>query len=243
MVMKQINEYINENLETNLIKEGAIWKAIKNWFKKLFSSDDNDYFFKPSKKKYDRFKDDGKYINSHNQEYTKYIKSNFEFKYISVGKKRAKLIQDIINNHQEFNFKINEDHTYFIGAFFDNNVKDVVFIIDGYQDENDTVYEIYNIYIIEDYKQNIKIKDIIDILLNKKEEIRFSAESIQKLQKLYILEKNNKELYKQLIKECNFKENGKLKMAILEKESQPQKEKSKEKIINKNIKIKDEESN
>ena len=127
--MKQINEYINENINHNLIEEGKIWNAIKSFFKKIFEPNDNYYLFKYSNKKYDRFKNDGEYIAKHDDEFKKYIENNFTFECVSVGIKKPEKVQEIINIHDKLNFTINENHKYYIGYFIDRKTKDICFII------------------------------------------------------------------------------------------------------------------
>lgn len=218
--MKDLNKYINENLQNNIINEGKIWDAIKNFFKKIFSQDDNKYLFKPSKKKFDRF-DPNDFITTHNDEYKEYLKSNFNFKFLASDKKTPKLVKEIINHHDELNFDIDESHTYYVGIFISKNIKDVVYIVDGEifnkeEKDNSKDYYIYNIHIINEYKEYISMKDISDILLNQKKEMKWNEIEIDNL---IITEKDNKELYKQLIKDCNFKENSSEKIATLSKET------------------------
>lgn len=240
MVMKQINEYINENLETRLINEGAIWKAIKNWFKKLFSSEDNDYLFYKTRRKYDRFnydskdsKDKGKNsITQNKEEYQKYLKSNFSFKFLSLTSKKPSLVKELIDKHNELNFQVDEKHKYFLGFFWNKSVKDLVYVIDGYLDKSD-IYFITNIYIINEYKKYITIKDTIDILLNDKKEVTFINR--EEFTEVFIKEKDNKELYKHLIKECGFVEEKSKGLACKKKSSDSVKDNKKEdkKILNK----------
>jgi len=203
--MKQINEYINENINHNIIEEGKIWDSIKEFFKKIFKSDDNYYLFKPSKKKYDRFKDDGEYIVKHNNEFKKYIENNFKFSYVSLSTKRVSKMQEILNVHDRLNFEVNQNHKYYVGYFIDIQTKDICFVVDGYKKEDSEDYFLVNFYIVDEYSKYITNKDIVDLLLNQKKECKFND---VELQKLFIKEKDNKELYKTLIKNCNFKKDS-----------------------------------
>lgn len=222
--MKQINEYINENINHNLIEEGKIWNAIKSFFKKIFEPNDNYYLFKYSNKKYDRFKNDGEYIAKHDDEFKKYIENNFTFECVSVGIKKPEKVQEIINIHDKLNFTINENHKYYIGYFIDRKTKDICFIIDGYKSEDIKDYYITDFHIVEEYNKYISNKDIIDLLLNQKKECKFNEID---LKKIFIKEKDNKKLYKTLIKDCKFQKdnNQSDNVAFLQKENKQEENK------------------
>ena len=213
--MKHIQYYINENLQNDLINEGKILQAIKSWFKKLFE---------PTDKQYDRFRDHGQSIKKHPEEYKELINKEFDFEHIVHGPISYKEMNEQFEIYKGYDIELNKDHKYYEGFWVNAKVRDCIYLADTIELKNDDTnylqaYEILQILIKDEFKEKINIEDIINILLDKYEKVKYNT-GLPKNTKVIIKEKTNKDIYNIAINKCKFQkdeQNGE-KIAYYEKD-------------------------
>lgn len=237
--MKTLQQYLLEELEYNdEIHEGKIWDAIKDWFNNLFS---------PSTKKYDRFRYDPDeydkiFKGDSIEKYKQYIKKHFDLnkcKMMYIDKKNIKKIiapQGVIPNEDDklgfYKFiedyvskENNKNDLYYGLCYEDEEIKDIIALIKGRK--NDFDLDLLKIQIITEYEKSIKLQNVIEILLESKDILK--ANDFVKIQ---CQEKANKELYNQLLNDCDFVKENKLfgSVAIKEIKYDDNKEDKNEKV-------------
>jgi len=193
--MITLQEYIMENLD-----EGKIWDSIKGWFKSLFE---------PSDKEFDRYGNDENLIMGSNLvKFKKYLEENFSEDYISIKKFDEKSLNKAIrpngiepNKDEEFGFyefsgELDNKTNYFGIVYEDSKVKDTACIVNAKQNENNI--EIIKLQVIQEFIKYLPIRIVIKLLKNSNEFIGLNKVIIVK-------EKTNKDLYNQVINDCNFK--------------------------------------
>lgn len=198
--MKSLQEYVLENVDQN-IGEGKVWDTIKDWFKSLFE---------PTDRKFDRYNPDNDISGLTLDEYIEYLDDNFNEKYLKFKKIDKKELKKMVypNNIEPnkdgeigfYNFIDNidkdDDNTlYFAFVYDEKNIKDTVCLINCINKDNKI--ELLNVQILKEYIKFLPIKRIIDISI-KDESFVNSAKSI------FIQEKTDKNLYNQLINDCEF---------------------------------------
>jgi len=199
--MKSLQEYILENVD-NEINEGNIWNSIKNWFKKLFE---------PSDRQFDRWNPDNKISGENLERYTQYIENTFNSKFIKFTKILKKDLKQFVypnniepNEDGEIGFykfidNVNKekDKTKYFGYIYDDKkeVKDIIALINCNFVNNQI--EILNIQIIKEFINVFSLKKLINQIIKEKDFI-LSSNSI------FVKQSVNKELYNQLINDCEF---------------------------------------
>ena len=199
--MKSLQTYLIENLDNSTIEEGKILDAIKEWFKNLFS---------PSKKKFDRYNPENQLIGTTLSDYKEYLKENFDIKNIDLKNINFDELKKIV--YPNGNEPSIEDKVGFYDFIdnIDNKDKDTDYIAYIYQESNikDTAclinciksgkkIELLKIQVINEFENLLTIKEIIRLLKSNKE-------LIEDIKEIFIKENTNKNLYKQLINDCDF---------------------------------------
>lgn len=192
--MKSLQQYLLENLDT--IEEGKIWDAIKNWFKELFE---------PSDRPYDRYNEDNDISGANRENYISYLKDNFSIKNCEVKKVDKDDLKKIIypNNHQPdlenklgfYKFIDTKNGNFYSIVYKDDQVKDTPVLIKVKEGE---ILEILDLQIISEFSNIFMLKDVIDLLVK--------SDDIKNIKKIIFKENSDKDIYKQLINDCSFKE-------------------------------------
>jgi len=194
--MITLQEYLIEHLD-----EGKIWDSIKNWFKNLFE---------PSDKEFDRYGKDTNRIEGGNLvKFKKYLEDHFTEESINIKQFDQKSLNKIIrpngiepNEEEKFGFyefsgKLDEkDESNYFGLIYeDKNVKDTSCLVNSKNNGNDI--EIIKLQVIQEFTKYLHIKNVIKLLKSSKEFINNSN-------RLVVKEKVNKNLYNQVINDCDF---------------------------------------
>jgi len=192
--MITLQEYLIEHLD-----EGKIWDSIKGWFKSLFE---------PSDKEFDRYgKDENRIEGSNLIKFKKYLEENFTEDSITIKKFDIKELNKAIrpngiepNQDEEFGFyefsgKLNEKTDYFGLVYDDNKVKDTTCIVNTKQNKDNI--EIIKLQVIQEFIKYLPIRIVIKLLKN-------SNEFIGSNKVIIVKEKTNKDLYNQVINDCEF---------------------------------------
>lgn len=192
--MITLQEYLIENLD-----EGKIWDSIKGWFKSLFE---------PSDKEFDRYGKDENQIEGVNLvKFKKYLEDNFTEEAINIKQFDLKSLENVIrpngsepNKDENFGFyefadKIDEKSEYFGLVYNDKNVKDTSCLVNSKVSGDDI--EIIKLQVIQEFAKYLPIKNVIKLL-------KTSKDFIGSAKRLVVKEKVNKELYNQVINDCNF---------------------------------------
>lgn len=192
--MITLQEYLLENLD-----EGKIWDSIKGWFKSLFE---------PSDKEFDRYgKDNNRIEGSNLIKFKKYLEENFTEDAITIKKFDIKELNKAIrpngiepNQDEEFGFyefsgKLNEKTDYFGLVYDENKVKDTACIVNTKQNKDNI--EIIKLQVIQEFIKYLPIRIVIKLLKN-------SNEFIGTNKIIIVKEKTNKDLYNQVINDCEF---------------------------------------
>ena len=193
--MITLQEYLIEHLD-----EGKIWDSIKGWFKSLFE---------PSDKEFDRYgKEENRIEGEKLVKFKKYLEENFSEEYIKVQlfddfKNLNKVIypNGIEPNEEEkfgfyeFTGELDKETQYFGLIYDEKNVKDTACLVNSKLNKDDI--EIIKLQVIQEFTKYLPIKDVIKLLKKSNEFIRQSKRFIVK-------EKVNKNLYNQVINDCNF---------------------------------------
>lgn len=201
--MKSLQEFLIEEFEYNniSIQEGAIWDAIKEWFKNLFE---------PSDRPYDRYGDE-EITGATEEDYIAYLKDNFNVSNCEVKKIDYKSLKKIISPKGVKPDLENKRGFYkFIDGSKDKGI-DWISII--YKDEKtkdcpcliktkilDGTIEIIDLQIIYEYVNIFKLDQVIDLLKNNKETLG------KDIEKIIFKESSDKDIYNQLINDCDFEE-------------------------------------
>jgi len=202
--MITLQEYLIEHLDD--IHEGQIWDSIKGWFKSLFE---------PSDKEFDRYGKDTNRIEGGNLvKFKKYLDENFSEKYIKIKQFDQKSLEKVIRPNgvepneeekfgfYEFNGKLDEKSQYFGLVYNNKNVKDTACLINSKNNGNDI--EIIKLQVIQEFNKYLPIKNVIKLL-------KKSNEFVGQSKRFIVKEKVNKNLYNQVINDCDFEklyENG-----------------------------------
>lgn len=202
--MITLQEYLIEHLDD--IHEGQIWDSIKGWFKGLFE---------PSDKEFDRYGKDQNRIEGGNLvKFKKYLDENFSEEYIQIQEIDLKHLKNIIypngtepNEEEnfgfyEFNGKLDEKSQYFGLVYNNKNVKDTACLINSKFNKDDI--EIVKLQVIQEFNKYLPIKNVIKLL-------KKSNEFVGQSKRFIVKEKVNKNLYNQVINDCDFEklyENG-----------------------------------
>ena len=213
--MKSLQQYLIERYEED-INEGAIWDAIKNWFKELFE---------PTDRPYDRYSSD--FDGAKKKNYISYLKENFSVTNLEIKKvlteiELTKLISPNGHNpnieNKEGFYKIynekfgkDEDFIWYGIIYKDDKVKDCCALF-----KCKIVNEKMNIntlQILPEYSNIFTLKKFIEFIKNSDEFINITK---------YVFSKDSdKSIYKQLINDCGFDEEYDKKtnknIAVLEK--------------------------
>ena len=192
--MITLQEYLLEHLD-----EGKIWDSIKGWFKSLFE---------PSDKEFDRYgKDENRIEGSNLIKFKKYLEENFTEDAITIKKFDIKELNKAIrpngiepNQDEEFGFyefsgKLDEKTDYFGLVYDDNKVKDTACIVNTKQNKDNI--EIIKLQVIQEFIKYLPIRIVIKLLKN-------SNEFIGTNKVIIVKEKINKDLYNQVINDCEF---------------------------------------
>jgi len=192
--MITLQEYLLENLD-----EGKIWDSIKGWFKSLFE---------PSDKEFDRYgKDNNRIEGSNLIKFKKYLEENFTEDAITIKKFDTKELNKAIrpngvepNEDEEFGFyefsgKLDEKTDYFGLVYDEKNVKDTACLVNSKVNNDDV--EIIKLQVIQEFIKYLPIKNVIKLL-------KKSNEFINNAKRLIVKEKVNKNLYNQVINDCDF---------------------------------------
>lgn len=192
--MITLQEYLLEHLD-----EGKIWDSIKGWFKSLFE---------PSDKEFDRYgKDENRIEGSNLIKFKKYLEENFTEDAITIKKFDIKELNKAIrpngiepNQDEEFGFyefsgKLDEKTDYFGLVYDDNKVKDTACIVNTKQNKDNI--EIIKLQVIQEFVKYLPIRIVIKLLKN-------SNEFIGANKVIIVKEKTNKDLYNQVINDCEF---------------------------------------
>ena len=192
--MITLQEYLIENLD-----EGKIWDSIKNWFKSLFE---------PSDKEFDRYGKDANRIEGGNLvKFKKYLEEHFTEDSITIKQIDQKSLNKVIrpngiepNEDEEFGFyefmgELDEEFDYFGLIYEDKNVKDTACLVNSKSNGKDI--EIMKLQVIQEFTKYLPIKNVIKLL-------KKSEEFIGESKRLVVKEKINKNLYNQVINDCDF---------------------------------------
>lgn len=196
--MQSLQEYLIENID-----EGKIWDSIKNWFKSLFDSDDKEY------SRYSKGQNELSGANLTN--YKNYLKDNFNKSQIKIHKLTDSELKEVVfpagvMPSKEYNFGFydfsdyKKDKNYkdsdYIGYMYNTkNVSDTAVLIQIKYDKVDI--EIIKLQIVEEFENLLKLNDIIKMLIENKE-------IIGDYKNIIIKEKTNKNLFNQVINDCDF---------------------------------------
>ena len=200
--MQSLQGYLEQN-----INEGELWDSIKQWFKDLFDPE--------SDKQYSRYVDseDENHLSGSNlSNYKDYLENNFNKENIQIkvlnDKELKKVVypagvepnkEDGIGFYEFIDYAEDKNHkgSTYIGFLY--NTKEVSDTPALIQVKYDTeTFEIIKLQIIEEFENELSISDIINII-SKKQEIIKNCTSI------IVNETTNKELFNQVINDCNFK--------------------------------------
>jgi len=193
--MITLQEYLIEHLD-----EGKIWDSIKGWFKSLFE---------PSDKEFDRYgKEENRIEGEKLVKFKKYLEENFSEEYIKVQlfddfKNLNKVIypNGIEPNEEEkfgfyeFTGELDKETQYFGLIYDEKNVKDTACLVNSKLNKDDI--EIIKLQVIQEFTKYLPIKNVIKLLKN-------SNEFIGQSKRFIVKEKVNKNLYNQVINDCNF---------------------------------------
>lgn len=200
--MISLQQYLIEQYEySDSIQEGKIWDAIKDWFKDLFKPSENIEF-----DRYNFYNDDNENAIQNLEDYKIYIKNNFNKKYCQVKLIESKYLENIIepNGHKPdeesktgFYKFIDDDKKGIYYAIFyleKNKVKDIPCLLKV--NKNNDNLEIINIQVIDEFVNVLSLKIVFDILL--------SSTLLKDIKQIICKETTNKNLYNQLINDCDF---------------------------------------
>ena len=215
--MRKLEDYIYESYVQSylidMVEEGEIWDNIKynikqkinNWINKLFNSDDENEF----KEKFELVHK--KYTEMSSEEFKTYVEKFFNIKKCVVNIANKKEIERIFNYVIEPNYedkigfyefdlnKIDFEKEKIISIYtIDNNEKSPLYIpccliqVNSKEYENN-ILNIYKLQILQEFSEILDINNVIELITKN-----------LKLEKIYVEEKKNKDLYNKLINDCDF---------------------------------------
>ena len=200
--MKSLQQYLLEELEYNdsNIQEGAIWDAIKNWFKSIFD---------PSDRPYDRYGDED-ITGATKQDYISYLQDNFAIDNCEVKMVDKKTLRKLINPkgvkpnqdtkegfYKFMDIESNKSLTWISIIYKDEKTKDCPAIIKS-KIVNEKTLEILDFQIISEYVNVFKVHQLFTLL---KENISNISSEINKI---IFKESSDKSIYNQLVNDCNY---------------------------------------
>ena len=197
--MKSLQEYLIENLDT--IQEGAIWDAIKEWFKSLFE---------PSERPYDRYGDE-EITGATQEDYINYLKDNFNVSNCEIKLVDHKSLNKLINpkgikpdleNKRGFykfiDYGKDKNIDWIAIIYKDEKTKDCPCLIKSKKGSD--VLEILDLQFIYEYANIFKLSSLITLLKDNKEVLG------KDIEKIIFKESSDSDIYKQLVNDCEFEE-------------------------------------
>lgn len=197
--MKSLQEYLIENLDT--IQEGAIWDAIKEWFKSLFE---------PSDRPYDRYGDE-EITGATQEDYINYLKDNFNVSNCEVKLVDHKSLNKLINpkgikpdleNKRGFykfiDYGKDKNIDWIAIIYKDEKTKDCPCLIKSKKGSD--VLEILDLQFIYEYANIFTLNQLISLLKDNKDIIG------KDIEKIICKESSDNDIYKQLVNDCDFEE-------------------------------------
>lgn len=214
--MKNLEDYIYESYVQSylidMVEEGEIWNNIKynikrkinNWINKLFGLKDDEFEekFEPVYQKFQKMS---------SEEFKDYAKKIFNIKKCLVRFSRKSEIEKIFKyiipaNYEDkigfYEFDLNKidfEKSKIISIFsVDNNDKNILYVpcclieINGKEYENKTL-NIYKLQILTEFNELLDIEKTIELLTTNLE-----------VERIYVEENKNKDLYNKLVNDCKF---------------------------------------